>query len=188
MEVAFGNGTTRPDINGAWNPFRGAREFTFIKPAIIDRVVVLEFCGDRDTLNQLFKKLHSVARKREIRLAGELGMLPDRFVQLCHHVPPSLDKLSTFMDKELGPNGRGLGPTDLLFIVLPEKRDRDGPLYEHVKGWCLAQGLPLQCLLFSTVRAPALACPQPLVACPQPLCSSRRFCRSRARWAMATTG
>ena len=88
----------------------------------------------------------------------------------------------------IGPNGRGLGPTDLLFIVLPEKRDRDGPLYEVCKGWCLAQGLPLQCLLVSTVRAPALACPQPLVACPQPLCSSRRFCRSRARWTVATTG
>lgn len=187
MEVAFGNGTTRPDINGAWNPFKGRDEFTFVKPAHIDRVAVLEFCGDAP-LNKLFEKLDSVAYERGIRLAGERGMLPDRFVPLRPREPPSLDKLSTFMDKELGPNGRGLGPTDLLFIVLPEKRDRDGPLYEKAKGWCLAQGLPLQCLLISTVRAPALACPQPLVACSQPLCSSRRFCRSRARWAVATTG
>ena len=186
MEVAFGNGTTTPDINGAWNPFKGTREFTFVKAANIERVVVLEFCGDAP-LEQLFKKLHSVAYERGIRLAGKRGMPPGRFVPLRPQVPPLLE-LSTFMDKELGPNGRGLGPTDLLFIVLPEKRDRDGPLYEHVKGWCLAQGLPLQCLLVSTVRAPALACPQPLVACPQPLCSSRRFCRSRARWTVATTG
>ena len=152
MEVKFGNGTTTPDINGAWNPFKGSREFTFIKPATIDRVVVLEFCAHAP-LHDLFQTLHSVAGERGIRLAGERGMLPDCFVPLRHHVPPSLDKLDAFMDKELEQHGRGLGHKDLLFIVLPEKRDRDGPLYEKVKGWCLARGLPLQCLLISTIKS-----------------------------------
>ena len=92
MEVAFGNGTTTPDINGAWNPFKGTREFTFVKVANIERVVVLEFCGDAP-LEQLFEKLHSVAYERGIRLAGKRGMPPGRFVPLRPQVPPSLELL-----------------------------------------------------------------------------------------------
>ena len=42
MEVAFGNGTTTPDDKGAWSPFKGGKEFTFTKPAHIDKLVVLE--------------------------------------------------------------------------------------------------------------------------------------------------
>ena len=61
MEVAFGNGTTMPDNNGAWNPFKGGKEFTFTKPAHIDHLVVLELCRPAD-LAKLIDRLHSVAR------------------------------------------------------------------------------------------------------------------------------
>ena len=175
MEVKFGNGTVTPDNNGAWKLFKGGLELTFIKPATIDRVVVLEFCRREhkllELLDKLFDKLHSVAVERGIRLPP----LDDkeRFVPL-KNVPPLADKLDIFMDKELGPYGRGLGPTDLLFAVLPEKHDRGGPLYEKLKGWCIAQGLPSQCLLVSTVHGPFPCLPaQSAVRCLSPTCVVR---------------
>jgi len=144
MAVEFGNGSTTPDSNGAWSPFKGRLEFTFIKAANIDRVVVLELCGQAP-LNTLFEMLQSVARER--------GMSMPEFDHLPLDVPPACDKLESFLNSLLGPKGLGLRSTDLLITVLPEKHDRTGPLYEKLKGWCISQGVPSQCLLVSTVKS-----------------------------------
>ena len=112
MEVAFGNGTTTPDNKGAWNPFKGGKEFTFTKPAHIDKLVVLELSRPAD-LAKLLDTLHSVASERGMRLPSLDGPFFHRLVPR-ENVEPTGDKLETFLLGLLGPRGLGLGSTDLV--------------------------------------------------------------------------
>ena len=121
MEVAFGNGTTTPDNKGAWNPFKGGKEFTFTKPAHIDKLVVLELCQPAD-LAKLLDRLHSVANERGLRLPRLNGPCFHRldlsWRDLNHTNVLTGDKLDTFLLNLLGPRGLGLGSTDLVSLTL----------------------------------------------------------------------
>ena len=121
MEVAFGNGTTTPDNKGAWNPFKGGKEFTFTKPAHIDHLVVLELSQPAD-LAKLLDTLHSVASERGMRLPSLDGPFFHRldlsWRDLNHTNVLTGDKLETFLLDLLGPRGLGLGSTDLVSLTL----------------------------------------------------------------------
>ena len=143
MEVAFGNGTTTPDDKGAWNPFKGGKEFTFTKPAHIDHLVVLELSrparaeaeaaalqqAEKEAaaaeaekkaagLAKLLDTLHSVASERGMRLPSLNGPFFHRldlsWRDLNHTNVLTGDKLETFLLGLLGPRGLGLGSTDLV--------------------------------------------------------------------------
>ena len=147
MQVAFGgHDTATPDDNGAWNLFSGRSEFRFAQPAYIGRIVVVELCPIKhQCAKTLFNEL--------LRLGNERGMqLPARFDVISHDMLPAHMVLEDFLHRELGPEGRRLGQDDLLCAVLPEKARRTEPLYQQLKGWCFAQGVPSQCVLINTVR------------------------------------
>ena len=143
MGLEYKGGVARPkQHDGSWFADAGGRKFNFHRASQVDRVFVVLCAEGQDAarflpwqaLQTWQKTIETEARTRGVRFP----QFPEQ--PIVH----TGGKIETTLNRELGP--MSLTERDLVCCILPDKKDRrEHDIYESIKRWMHATGVPTQC-------------------------------------------